>query len=161
MIWMVAAILLTRASAHGASIPCGSAGPDSASWSVTETPVFTIRLPSTYQYRAIDVTSGFSGKWTHAGTGKQRSINFMTGRLEHFPRQSITSICKESIGGRFVRIETGIGPTGRYFVRFEWLEALPRQPDSFLTIWADTADPNEQAEALAALRTVQLNAGGA
>jgi hypothetical protein len=41
-------------------------------------------------------------------------------------------------------------------VRAEWLKPIGGKHDSYLVVWADTADPTEQAEALAAIRTVAV-----
>jgi hypothetical protein len=60
------------------------------------------------------------------------------------------------IGGWQTRVEAGIGPTGRYFVRAVWLKPMPGYPNWQLVIWADTANPEEQLEALSALRTVRI-----
>ena len=142
------------------SVGCSAQGPESAGWPVAKTAVFEMHVPLGYIYRPAVATGGFIGKWVRKSKGDQSAIVFTLSAPSKPMAEYTHSTCSEIIGGRQARVETGIGPTSRYFARVTWLEALPGYPGWQLVVWADTANPAEQLEALAALRSIKVLSNG-
>jgi hypothetical protein len=148
--------LFTILSTSAASVNCSAVGPDSTAWSVTRTSIFEIRVPPDYRYRAILAKGSLTGKWVRRGEKGQSAIVFELGPPLKPMREYTVFQCEETIHGQPTRVETGIGPSQRYFARVTWLNPLPGNPTRELVVWADTADPAEQLEALTALRTLKI-----
>ena len=144
------------------SADCSAVGPESAAWRLAKTSVFEMHVPLGYVYRPVEAKDGLIGKWVRKGKGDQSAIIFTLSAPFKPQAEYTNSTCSEIVDRREARVETGIGPTGRYFVRITWLQELAGYPGLQLVVWADTANPAEQLEALAALRTIKvLSNGGA
>jgi hypothetical protein len=149
-------IAATLAQGVPTSIGCAAEVPSTNSWQVDSVEPFAMSVPPGYKYQPIQVTSGALGKWVRRTGQRQSAIVFSVGPRGTFMREYEVAACTQSIHGEQARVATGIGPTGRYLVRAEWLKPLGGRKGSYLVVWADTANPTEQAEALAAIRTVAL-----
>ena len=149
-------VVFALAAGSTASVDCSAIVEARSSWPASNTGVFTMNVPPGYEYQRLEVTSGSAGKWVQRSEKGQSAINFTVGSLGKFQREYVRSTCTQTIHGRETRIQTGIGSSGRYFVRAEWLKPVAADNRSFLVVWADTADPADQLQALAAVRTVEI-----
>jgi len=126
-----------------------------------QTAVFAMQIPPGYKYEPIDTRGGLAGRWVRR-TGKgQSSIGFFLGVRFKAQSEGVASSCHETIHGQQTRIETGIGPAGRYFVRAEWLRPQGSHENWYLVVSADAVDPGEQLESLSAIRTIEVKGGNA
>src|SRR5262249_13989416 len=117
---MITALLALAFSAGtSASVDCSAIAEAQVPWPATDTGVFTMKVPPGYKYRQIEMTSGSGGRWVCRGEKWQSAIVFLVGPRGKFQNEYVTSTCTQTIRGREARVKTGIGPSGRYFVRVE------------------------------------------
>ena len=162
---LIALLLLVPAnravSNQEPSISCSLATTTPSSWPRFENELFSIQIPPGYESRPIASLNSVAGKWVEKSDRLDRSsINFSASKavVVHPPSDE----CNEQIGGKLAVTTAGIGLTGRYFVRASWPDPLGTH-SWHLEVWADTENPEVQAEDLAAIRSVVLkgDSGGA